>query len=306
MRLAHVATVAAWLLATPLAAQDWKGLGRLSGKVSDTEEAPLAGVTIKLDLPERGGTTVTTDKKGRWAVLGVAAGTWHIDFSRDGYVTKAISVTLPSESVRLPVIAVKLQTATPAGPSPELVRVAANADAAYKAGRWAEARAEYEKVLAQEPALTALIEQQIGFTFIQEKDFAAAMKHLRKAVAADPTNHKLRAIAAQAALEGGLLDEARELLANLDESVIDSPDIFFNMGVNFLNAGDLAAAIDYFGKAIRVDPSYVDAYYRRAVGYVGQGRNAEARADFEKVLELQAEGPMAEMSRKALEQIPRR
>jgi Tfp pilus assembly protein PilF len=76
------------------------------------------------------------------------------------------------------------------------------------------------------------------------------------------------------------------------------------MGVNFLNLGDTPTAIDYFTKTIGADAKYVDAYYRRALGYLGQGKTAEARADFQKVVELQPEGDMATMSRKALEQIP--
>jgi tetratricopeptide (TPR) repeat protein len=292
------------LAASPLLAQDWKGMGRLAGKVTDTDGKPLANVTVKLDNPERGGgTTVTTDKKGHWGLFGVAAGKWNVDFSLDGYAPKGITLTLPNESDRLPSIDVQLEKAAPAGPGPELAAAAAAADAAYKAGRWAEARAEYEKVLGSKPELTALIEQQIGFTYIQEKDFDKAVEHLDKAVAADPQNQKLRAIAAQAALEGGKTDDAKRLLATLDESAIDSPDVFFNMGVNFLNAGAVPDAILYFGKALKLDPSYVDAYYRRALGYLGQGQTAEAKADFQKVIELQPDGQMAEMSRKALEQI---
>ena len=82
-----------------------------------------------------------------------------------------------------------------------------------------------------------------------------------------------------------------------------NPDVFFNMGVNFLNAGATDDAVAYFGKAIALDPRYVDGYYRRALGYLGQGKTAEARADFQKVIELQGDGEMAEMSRKALESL---
>jgi len=305
MRIATLALASTALVASTFAtAQDWKGLGRLSGKVSDTDGKPLEGVRVRLELPERGGgTTITTGKNGRWALLGVAAGSWNIDFSLAGYTPRAISVTLPSESARLASIDIELEKAAPAGPSPELARAVAAADEAYKAGRWAEARAEYQKVLAQEPELAGVVEQQIGFTYIQEKDFPAAVDHLEKAVAADPANQDLRAIAAQAALEGKLLDRARGLLSGLDRTRVTQPDVFFNVGVNFLNGGDVAAAIEYFGEAIRVDPTHVDAYYRRALGYLGQGRNAEARADFQKVLELQPEGSMADLSRKALEQI---
>ncbi len=287
--------------ASSVLAQDWKGTGRIEGVVSDESGAPLANVTIKADLPERGGgTTLKSDKKGRWVLAAIAAGAWNLDFVAEGYETKMIGVRLPGESVRLPLVKVSLKKA---GPPPELKAAAEKADAAYKAGRFEEARAEYEKLLAMRPDLAATIHQQIGFSYIQEKQYAKGLDQLDQVLAADPGNVAVRAIAAQAALEGGMMDRAKELLAGLDETKITIPDVFFNMGVSFLNAGQVATAIDYFGKAIRVDPAYVDAYYRRALGYLGEGKTAEAKADFQKVVELQPEGEMAKMSRKALEQI---
>jgi tetratricopeptide (TPR) repeat protein len=282
--------------------QDWKGVGRIEGVVTDENGAPLSGVTVKADLPERGGgTTLKSDKKGRWVLAGVAAGAWNFDFEADGYETAKIGVRLPGESVRLPDVKVALKKA---GPPPELKAAAEKAEAAYKAGRFAEARAEYEKLLGMRPDLAATVHQQIGFSYIQEKQYEKAVEELEKVLAADPANAQVRAIAAQAALEGHMMEKARLLLAGLDESKITNPDIFFNMGVNFLNAGGVDDAIAYFGKAMAVDSKYVDAYYRRALGYLGQGKTAEAKADFQKVVELQPEGEMAAMSRKALEQIP--
>ncbi len=122
-------------------------------------------------------------------------------------------------------------------------------------------------------------------------------------LAADPQNAQVRAIAAQAALEGRMVDKGRSLLAGLDESRIESPDVFFNIGVNFFNAGEAADAITYFGKTIAKDPAYVDAYFRRGLAYLGQGKTAEAKADFQKVVELQPDGEMGTMAKKAMEQI---
>lgn len=296
------ASLLAGLAAAPLAvAQDWKGTGRIQGALTDEDGKPIADATVKADCPERGGgTTLKTDKKGRWVLAGVVGCAWNFDFEAEGYETQKVTVRLPGESVRIPTVEISLKKS---GPPPELKAAAEKADAAYKAGRYDEARAEYEKLLAMRPDLAAMINQQIGFSYIQEKRYDKALEYLEKVVAADPTNAQIRAIAAQAALEGKLLDKARELLATLDDSKITNPDVFFNMGVAFLNAGQVPLAIDYFGKAIRVDPSHVDAYYRRALGYLGQGQNAEARADFLKVVELQPDGEMASMSRKALEQL---
>jgi tetratricopeptide (TPR) repeat protein len=183
-----------------------------------------------------------------------------------------------------------------------LLAAAAKADAAYKEGRFAEARAEYEKLLALRPDLAPTAYQQIGFAYIQEKQYVEAVAALEKVLAIDPANAHIRAVAAQAALEGKLIDKARALLPGLDETQIQNADVFFNMGISFFNAGEMPDAIVYFGKTVAKDPAYTDAYYRRAVAYLGQGQMAEAKTDFRKVIEIEPDGEMAKMARKALDQ----
>jgi tetratricopeptide (TPR) repeat protein len=284
-----VGTLALLASARPGHGQDWRGNGRIEGVVTDEDGKPLADVSIKAECPERGGgPSLKSDKKGRWVVGGIVACGWNLDFTVEGFETKKITVNLPAEAARLQPVRVPLKKS---GPPPELKAAAEKADAAYKAGRFAEARAEYEKALAMRPDLAPTINQQIGFSYIQEKQYDKALEYLEKVLAGDPGNAQIRAIAAQAALEGKMIDRARQLLGGLDETKITNPDVFFNMGVNFLNAGETQAAIEYFGKAIKVDPTYVDAYYRRALGYLQVGKTPECRADFQKVLELVPEDP---------------
>jgi tetratricopeptide (TPR) repeat protein len=290
--------------AAPAAAQDWRGVGRIQGTVVDEASGqPIAGASLKAHCAERGGgTTIKTDNKGQWVLGGVVGCNWAFEASAEGYVTKQFPIRLPGESARLAPIQVPLRKAQ-AGPSPELQAAAAKADAAYQEGRFADARAEYEKLLALRPDLAPTVHQQIGFSYVQEKQYDKAVEELEKVLASDPGNAQIRAIAAQAALEGKLVDKARALLAPLDEAQIQSADVFFNMGINFFNAGEVKDAISYFGKAIAKDPAHVDAYYRRALAQLGLGQMAEAKADFQKVVELQPEGEMATMAKKALEQL---
>ncbi len=304
MRLAWIAALAvAAAPAVPAAAQDWRGgTGRLEGKVTAPDGKPIAGAKVKLELPERGGTELTTDKKGKWAILGLMSGTWNVDIEAEGYVARRLTASVMQE-VRIPSIDVRLEKAAPKGPPPEVVAAMEKADSAYKAGRYAEARAEYDKLLALRPDLAPQIHRQIGFTYIQEKQFAQGLEHLLKALAAEPDNVQVRAFAAQAAFDGGQPDKGRELLVGLDESKIDSPDVFFNLGVNMLNAGATEQAAAFFGKAVARDPAYVDGYYRRALAYLQLGKTAEAKLDFQKVVELAPGTPPAEMAQKALEQI---
>lgn len=291
-------------VALPLSAQDWKGQGRLSGKVTDAEGNPIAGAKVKLDLPERGGgTTITTNKDGKWALGGIAAGNWQIDFEAEGYARRAISVPLPAEAARLNPIVIALQKAGPKPTDPAVVSDLDAAEAAFKDGRYAEARAGFTKLLAELPDQAVSLHQRIGLCAVQEKDFAGAVASFEQVLAAQPENQQMRAIAAQAALEGGLVDKGRTLLAGLDESTITNPDVFFNMGVNFLNANAPDDAIRFFGLAIARDAAYVDGYYRRGLAFLQTGRKDECRADFEKVVALAPDTPMGEMANKALESL---
>jgi tetratricopeptide (TPR) repeat protein len=291
-----------FLFQPPAHAQDWKGAGRIEGTVTDEAGAPITGATVKASCAERGGgTTIQSDKKGRWVLGGIVGCNWAFEVSASGYVTKQFPIRLPGESARLAPVKVTLNKTAP-GVAPELQEAAAKADAAYKEGRFAEARAEYERLIALRPDVAPTAYQQIGFSYVQEKQFDKAVLALEKVLAADPANAQIRAIAAQAALEGRMVDKARSLLTGLDETQI-SADVCFNMGINFFNAGEVKDAIAYFTKTAAKDPAYVDAYYRRALAYLGQGQLAEAKADFQKVVELQPDGEMATMSKKALEQL---
>jgi len=291
-------------LASPVYAQDWKGSGRLEGKVLDTQGAPIAGASVKLARDTYGdGTTLKSDKKGRWAIAGIVAATWNADFEAEGYAPKRISIPLPSESTRLRPVEVRLEKAVAAGPPPEVLQALEKGEAAYKAGRFPEARAEFEKLLALRPDLANAIHQRIGFAYIQEKDYGKGLEHLQKVLDAEPDNAVVRGIMAQAALEGGMLDRGMELLKGLDEAAVKNPDIFFNIGVNFFNANKPEEAIVYFSKAVTLDPAYADGYFRRGLAYMGlPGKTAEAKADFRKLLELQPTGPQADLAKKALEQ----
>ena len=62
-------------------------------------------------------------------------------------------------------------------------------------------------------------------------------------------------------------------------------------------------AITYFTKAITLDPTYADGYFRRGLAYMGVGKMAEAKADFNKLLELQPTGAQADLAKKALASI---
>ena len=197
---------------------------RMDGKVTDESGAPLAGVTVKLELPERGGgTTVTTDKKGRWAVGGIAAGTWHIDFELAGHASRRVSVSLPSESSRLAPLEVKLEKEATSGVTPRRARPSSGPRRrTRRAGSRRRARSTPPSSRCgptSRPASTSRSASRGS----RRSSTRKAVDELEQVLAAEPDNAQIRAIAAQAALEGGMAEKGRQLLAGLSEGSSRTP-----------------------------------------------------------------------------------
>jgi len=292
--------------ARPSAAQDWKGQGRVEGKVTDTKGQPLEGVAIKLTLPGRGGTQVKTDKKGHWAIMGLAGGEWDIDYTVQGYQPKRISARFSDASSNSPV-EVKLEKVP--GPPAEVMAALDAGDAAYKAGNYAEARAQYEKLLTNEtitsrPDVVRTLHMQIAHCYSQEKNIAKEMEHLQAVVDADPTNVDIKKLMALEALQGGMFEKGAEMLKALPESSMQDPDVLFNVGVAFYNNQKVDEAIDWWTRTLKANPSYADAYYWRANAYLSQNKLPEAKADYQKFIEVApADNPQLPTVKKVLDQL---
>lgn len=277
-------------------------MGRLSGRVNDSDGKPIAGATVKLDCPGLGGgTTVTTDKKGNWAYQGLAACRWNIDISAEGYTPITSGAAMSSEQMRIPPIDVRM--AKRQGPPPELVEALKSGDAAFAAQQWAEARASYEKVAAMRPDLAVQLYPRLARIYAAEKNTEKALEYLQKSIDADPTNQQMKLVAATAAMDAGMTDKALLFLGSVDDTKITNGDGYFDIAVGFLRKGDSANAVAFFTKCLEKDPKVVEAYYWRGIAYVQQSKMAEAKADMQKVVELEPSGPNADKAKKALDQL---
>jgi len=289
------------LLAASVAhAQGWRGMGRIAGKVTSEQGEPLESVVVKLELPGSGGTEAKTNKKGEWAVGGIARGVWQIDFERDGYEPRRISVRI-EELTRIPPVEIAMKAIPP---DPNEIIKADLVQAADLLGvqKFAEARAIYEGILAKYPQAHQ-IEPLIARTYYGEKQFDKAIEHLKIAVERDPSNVEARVLLGNILIEQGRDDEGRQALAAVDDTAVKDPITFVNVGIGLFNQGKAEDALVYFEKAITRFPDRGEAYYYRALVRLGKGDRAGAKADLEQFLRLAPDAPEAEMARKALKEL---
>jgi hypothetical protein len=258
----------------------------VEGHVRDAGGAPIAGARVvawRVDHETRATpvevAATRTDGKGVFLLRRLGTGTFEIEVDATGYRPGRIGVHLPDGSASLFPVEVSLAPA-PSTTSPT-------------------AAAEPEKPTPRSALETPAPEPGLATTAAPATSPPPTPKSGR-AARTPGGDVGATMLEARAAIEGGRLRRARALLAGVDAVRPEDADVFYAVGEGLLRAGETAAAVAFLEKALARDPSHVEAHYRCALGLLALGRNAEARAEFEKVLELRADGPLAEGARRAL------
>jgi hypothetical protein len=105
------------------------------------------------------------------------------------------------------------------------------------------------------------------------------------------------------ALDEGRVARAGDLAAGLRTDDPSAVPLLVEVGAALLQAGSTADAVACLDRALEAAPRSPEARYRRALGLLALGRPAEARRDFETLLELAPDGPHAAKARLALDEL---
>jgi tetratricopeptide (TPR) repeat protein len=302
--------VAAILLAgAPLCAQQWTGKARLEGKITNEKGEPVADAVVKLRSKGEG-PDVKSGKTGRWAYLGLTGGPWDVDVSAPGYETFKTTVQL-SEITRIPGMDIKLRTAAPApAPVPEVPKSAApdvipileKGNALLEAKDYSGARQQYERALEILPDNAAIL-RAIARAQYGEKKTGDAVATLKRVLDKEPGDSATALLLASLQLEQGQLEEGKATLARVPPDAIKDPGIYINMGVVLLNKKKPEDAWEEFDKAVKLKPDEADAYFYRGLAAYQAKKKAEAKADFQKYLELAPTGDQAGDAKELLKSI---
>lgn len=255
----------------------WRGDAEISGKVTDDagKGVPDAKVTF-IFAASNDGFFATTKKNGEFSAKDIKAGEWRVQVDVPNFIT--VRQTLTVADRKNPPIAITLKRDN----SPELLT---KAEALFKAGQNAEARAEYMKVLEAHPDLTG-INRAIAFTYGREGHHPEALKYLDLALASNPDDRQLLQLAAASAMQVSDYPRAMGYLARIDEATLDDPAVLADAAVNLINKNRTADAITVLDRVIARFPTAADPYYYRGFARLKDGKNAEGKADLEKYLTL--------------------
>ncbi len=349
LRKRWMAVVAAiFMIGSSLAAQEWAGRGRLQGEVKDEQGKPLGGVKVtfrigtdRVDVNKSGPKPIVSNEHGKWSIGGLAGGSWGVLLEKEGYLTSEGTVKVDEFSPTKPVnIVLKVipKEVIEAAEKASTGGVIDEGDKQFAAGKWADARANYEKALEKiDAANKPKLELRIAKTYLQEKNYDKVSSTLQSVLALEPNNIEaitilaatqyelkqtdkaidtLKAAVAVAPdnvplleqlvnflVDAGREEEAKTYMAKLPQGTKVDPSSLLNIGIRQYNDGKLAEALQSFDRVVQENPAMAEAYYYRGLCSLGLSKIEAAKADFKKLIELDPNNSHASDAREFLKSL---
>jgi tetratricopeptide (TPR) repeat protein len=285
MKKISILLVFVFLTAIFAFSQDWKGNGRIMGHVLDEQGKPIEGVKVKLVyVPSNSGLEVMSDAKGEWKVSWIRKGLWFIDFEKVGFEVKKIQFQV-NESQKNPEINVNLKKAEGLVLTDELKKSLDEGNALFDEGKYEEAIASFEKILASYPE-AFIVNKNIGNSYFQMEKYDKAEEYYLKVLEKDPQNVETMLLIGNCYTNRGQTEKALEWYGKIEFEKIKDPTVLYNIGTMFYNISKFEEALNYYKKAVELKEDFLDALYQLGLTYLNLQNNQESLNAFEKYLKL--------------------
>lgn len=163
------------------------------------------------------------------------------------------------------------------------------------AGNDAEALKKFEESVTLKPDLVAGW-SAIAKLQLRQKQYAKAIEAAEKAMSLDPDETSMNAVLYESYNASGNKAKAAEYRTKMPAN----PTMLFNDAAKAINAGKDSEAEPLLKNAIAADEKFANAYYELGMLYVRAGKNADARTNLQKYLDLEPNGKDAATAKEML------
>lgn len=301
------ASAAVLVLMTVLPAQENTGRGRISGRVVDNSGAAVAEAKIVVRSLQSGfALEALTDKKGRFAVAGMGTGDWRITAAKEGYIAVSAEIQVSQLKPNPPLTVTLSQAAGVEGLSgDEAGRSLLQRGAALlEEGKYDEALAAFDDFAGKYPRVYA-VRLGAGAAHLKKGDLDRAESEFRTALEevvrthGDAAKDKATALRAysglgEIALRRGELAAAQEFFRKALELSPEDQAAAYNVGEILFSNQKADEAIPFFEQAARIRPDWPKPYHRLGIVHLNKGDYDKALEHLRRFLALAPEDPEAE------------
>jgi protein O-GlcNAc transferase len=158
----------------------------------------------------------------------------------------------------------------------------------HEAGRFADAKAAYLRILASQPNHADAL-HLLGVIAGQDGQFDSAIDLIRRAIAQEPDNPDYYCDLANILQLQGHLDQAVECYRQaltLDDEFVEA---HFNLGRAYNGLGHLDRAIECYQRTVELDPEIADAHNNLGIAHKAKGELDASIACYQRALAINGE-----------------
>ena len=235
----------------------------ISGKVVDTQKAPLAGVEIVLrDVATSRSFNLKTKKDGTFKYVGLPHGVYQAVFRKEGFAEKVDEWKF--ETPQDTMLKVEIPPV-----------VMASAEVIQEAERMKQAAAGVKEAAEK----------------IRQGDYDGALVDLKPILEKNPKDSNALYLVGMAYLKKKMWAEAVEPFQQVIEASPKFAAAYYQLGVTYQQLADSDKALEHYRKAMGLDPTNPDSAYNAGLILFGRSAMDEALALFEKALALKPDDP---------------
>jgi tetratricopeptide (TPR) repeat protein len=270
----------------------------MTGTVKDPQGKAIEGAKVSATSPgNEKPLEATTDKDGKWALLGFRSGTYEFTFTANGYQPQSYtnSVKQMGRNPSMDVVLEPLHAGQSAGGAGSKL---SEANQLLEQKQYAEAIAKYEEIIALEPTLYQIY-FNVGVAQQGMGELDKARASFQKVLDQESNNTGALVGIGDVLIAQGKLDEA---VTYFEQAIGQTTDeiIPFNVAEIYFNQGNTAKALEYYQTAATRRPDWPEPHLKMGYAHLNGGNMDAAIASFQKVVEIAPDSPQAQMAQAAL------
>ncbi len=284
--------------------QENLGRGRINGFVVDEQGAPVVGAKIVAQsMRGTGKLDGISDKKGRFAIVGLGTGKWRITASLEGFIDAFVEMDVSQLSKNPPItLTMKKSSGAPnLGTDEAGLKIIDRGNALLQEEKYDEAVAAFREFLDKYPDIyqvglnIATAHLKKGDLETAETEFNGVLDRILE-IHGDYSNDKVTTLRAfsglgELCLKKGDLEAGQKYFREALQISPEDAVAAYNVGEIFFSNQKIDEAVEYFEMAVKIKPEWSKPYHKLGFVFLNKGDFDKSLKNFKKFLELDPESP---------------